>query len=233
MTANSTHPEQAERVLAAYLRWAPDLFARVFPIKAHCLHSCRITLDALRHFGISAEPESVRASVFNDIWFAKFMEAGGVPRSNELARRWGADGARCYRIGGCSASGPEWPGHLVIRTGNHVIDPAMGQFSIPDDGIVMPPAGFLTLDSERCRTFEEGGVIPTQGIRGWYAIERQRHDTSYLSRRGFAQRADHQRITDILVALIAEDLERGEGGGAAMSRVGRGTSGPRRRRRGH
>ena len=129
-----------ERIIDAYLHHASEVFAAVFTPNC-CLNASRVTLDVLRHFGITAHPESVLVSLYNPTWVLLVEAHGRRPVTEAEAQQWVAMGGWCLGCGGLkepSEAHGGWDGHLVVRVGSMIIDPSAGQFDRPEKGIMVP-----------------------------------------------------------------------------------------------
>lgn len=126
-----------------------------------CILATRIGVRALEIVGVPARPLTVRVIVYNGPLF-KRMQAGMVPADTAELVRWGdEDGS--YSLGlGFGENDSKWAGHLVIVSGDRMLDPTIPQANRPHWGIRVEP-----LVAEAPASFLEGRqrlVLTTNGV---------------------------------------------------------------------
>jgi hypothetical protein len=121
-------------VVDALLRTGWREIERYYINPGRCIASARITIEVLNDYGISAEPVSVDAAVFNET-AVRLLEdpdaeipAGGKPYVIFIGPEAGP------------ALAGKWPGHLVaVAAGRLLIDLTLPEFSRPASGIDLQP----------------------------------------------------------------------------------------------
>lgn len=131
-----------------------------------CVFSTRVGLDALRYFGVDAEPFPVKAIVGNREWVEAVDRIQAGEKLN--AREVEATGARFVEIDTADLKPmPDgrrgFPGHLVIALpwADEIVDLDLGQFRREHKNIYVPrvghfnvPQGFFTEGSATGYKFE-------------------------------------------------------------------------------
>jgi hypothetical protein len=155
-------PTKALRRIVAVL---PAVIAPCMRSHGRCIAATRIGVEALRHFGVKAQPLAVDVQVFNAAAVQWVIE-GQPGGTDEFVRRG------CYYLsslrGPCAGErpptrinvGPTWDGHLVA----HV--PALGviadfdfrQLARPEFGIVTAPAMVAGWDGDLQECVLDGGA---------------------------------------------------------------------------
>jgi hypothetical protein len=156
-----TYPDDA--VVWALHTVAPEIIAADFPEHLdHCILATRIGIEALRYFGIEAEPRPVIAMFFNKVEADGFDTGLDGEAVKALPGAWG--------VGiGVDRNAPDkrhgWNGHLVIEITGYLIDLNSGQASRPEQQMPVPSS--LTL--KRPAVFE-GRLAYTleDGVRAVY-----------------------------------------------------------------
>ncbi len=131
---NERDKPTAARVIASLVAVARPVMSKQGWDRDTCIAGSRIGIEALKRYGVAAQPLSVGFLALN-------------PAAN--AHRKGLPvpvGAKEPRIVYCHHRGPErpWKGHVVITTEGRLIDLTLDQFARPDLDLVLEPATFET-----------------------------------------------------------------------------------------
>jgi hypothetical protein len=151
------------KALARLVAYAPPVIAAHAKPQPRCVLATRIGLDVLSALGIAAAPMPVVLDAANAAYF-EWCEAGEP------------DGFEGYRARRCwlmsndprkrglqlrRAIANPWPGHLVLRVQDQIVDLDLQQLARPAFGITPPPALMLPWPSDQpaaLATFEWGAV---------------------------------------------------------------------------
>ena len=113
-------------MIRVYARTARPIILRYFNRRS-CVASSRITIEALKFFGIAARPVPVRFLVRAPALNAVFMSGVTAEDRAEIA---GASGSRFVLLAPgpqISGGGIGWNGHVIVKTREFLIDPSFDQ----------------------------------------------------------------------------------------------------------
>jgi hypothetical protein len=145
-----------------------------------CINSTRVLFDVFRAVGIAAQAVSVRTRIYSPGFVNRAYRAGRMPESSEEVHSWtAAAGVWSVGIGyGIDQGKQKWPGHLVLRSDDHLIDATIDQANRPQHGIVMPPMLMLARVPDAFWRAENLLGVEVNGAQVVY--EARPHDTSYV-----------------------------------------------------
>lgn len=114
-----------------------------------CLQSSRVGLEALRYFGVHAEPKIVRAIAGNEPWLDWMFELDWQPGPGKKPmpeEAWAVGVDPEYKPGE-----RRFPGHMVLLVGDGLLDLSSGQLSRPERGMRVSPTVWTPLLEEARR----------------------------------------------------------------------------------
>jgi hypothetical protein len=187
-----------ETVIALATSWSQLSHEPGWPlIPSHCINGTRIGIEALRHFGVEAEPLSVRFAVFNRKgWSAAQI---GMP-----FEEWPQDAWSVGINEGSVTAGENWAGHLVIHVPEWcVVDLSAEQFARParelfiDGPLILP------------------GPPPDPGVEAFHQMDngvivhmnRWPDNTGWESAPGWQRTPTNRAVLRSVIALMEEKAE--------------------------
>lgn len=186
--------EQPSAALLTYAEIASVAFSRGTMLISRCLNASWITARTLRRLGLPAQPMSVDATLGNAAMLRLLQKHGRGPTTQAEGKAWADAGAWMIQCDPDRSPEDEannrFPGHVVVLSGDWVVDAAASQFHRPARRIAAPevllfkaPVGFAT--------GEEAAEVP--GMYGDMAVYRARPwDRRHEHAEGFS--ASHLNI---------------------------------------
>jgi hypothetical protein len=158
-----------------------------------CINSTRVLFDVYRAVGIPAEAVSVRTRIYSPGFVERVHREGRMPKTPEELQSWTSEpGVWSVGIGyGIGHGKNKWPGHLVLRSGSHLIDATIDQANRPQHGIVMPAMLLLAQVPEAFWRGEEPLAAEINDCHILY--EARPNDNSYLGSPAWSGRSHRGR----------------------------------------
>jgi hypothetical protein len=169
-----------------------------------CINSTRVLFDVYRAAGIPADAVSVRARIYSPGFVERAHREGRMPVTPEELQSWTSEpGVWSVGIGyGINHGKQKWPGHLVLRSGSHLIDATIDQANRPQHGIVMPAMLLLAQVPEAFWRGEEPFAAEINDCQTVY--EARPNDNSYLGSPAWSGRS---HIEGAVAAELVRYLE--------------------------
>lgn len=128
-------PRVREKILKAAGSVVSEVFPRYFD-ESCCINGCWVFCDVLARWGVPSRPVHVQLDAANSVMVQALEEAAARVQRGGVAAPPPAGGhlLSCGRGG----DGPGYDGHVVVLSGEFLLDPTLGQFSRPAKGIPLP-----------------------------------------------------------------------------------------------
>ncbi len=127
----------------------PELLRQVG--RGSCVQATRVGIEALRYFGVKAEPLTVMMICGNLAW-AEWMKLDTFGSEQMPDEAWSVGIDPVLHPGERG-----FPGHLVIEVDGNLLDLDAGFYSRPDRGIHIPPTVLIPLATDR-KIIENGNL---------------------------------------------------------------------------
>jgi len=195
------------QIMQAWTETAPVIWDRTMMDPDHCLNGSRVTIDALKHFGISAKPLSVFCEAYNAVWWEQMVKAGRHVTSIEESNGWAALGGHSIAIETTPnpSLGVGWPGHLVVIAGGKMLDASTEQFTREARKMIYPRVivceiedGFMD-GTPALYEFPDGAKLS-------YKV--RPNDKSYLDMSGFQRHKYNRATTGYLITAMERHIRR-------------------------
>jgi hypothetical protein len=138
--------ERTNFILRLLLEYARPIILEEFKTDS-CIASTRIGLDVLDHYGILAEPLTVKTTIFNPVMLQRHESGERLPTNDAEMQEWvGKYRAWAIGLGFGGDQGPhKWPGHLVLHAEKTtMLDLSIDQANRPQWDISLHPFGTNT-----------------------------------------------------------------------------------------
>lgn len=152
---------------------APRVMDRAGFGKRRCIVSTRVAVEVLKRFGVEATPVPVEIGAANR---AHILRSARLAAGKITEDAYHASGARIVVIDTNPETTGGWPGHLVARVGDRMLDLNVGQIGRP--GIEVPPAlvlevspGFWDSDTEVKYQLPDGGLLAYKRLTKFVSFE--------------------------------------------------------------
>jgi hypothetical protein len=190
---------RAGDALLLYAKVAPDVLYTHFSPDC-CLNGTRVFLDVMQAFNIEAQAVATHVIVANPPMWRLMRTTGSMPRSEEEAASWAAEGAWSIEVSGELGARDEygWPWHLVAVAGDVIVDSSARQFNRPARKILTPDVLVMRNVSP---DFVTGGAVAYKLPTGTIASYRGRPDVRFDDLPGFQRTSGN-------IAVAAEIIER-------------------------
>jgi hypothetical protein len=191
--------------IVAFTQAAAQIFPMSMDQPRYCINAVRIGIDALKEFGVTAKPMSVRVEYMNKIWYDFMLENDGWPKNDEQRDELIAKGGYCVGIDTKAPTTPDnWPGHLIMLAEAHIIDPSAIQFNRPAKGIDVPPVMMFNYPPG----FEKGKRVAHFGNETGAACfyTARPNDRSFFQASGFQRHPGNQELTALTIAYMRKLL---------------------------
>jgi hypothetical protein len=147
-----------------------------------CLNAVRVTIDALRKFGVEVRPVSVG------------VKARGVSGGEHYL----------VEIDTWTSNADVYPGHVVGVCGEVLIDPSAGQFNRPEKGIRIPPVFMATVND----SFWKGEPAAFANASGTHIQYTPRlEDKEFFTTAGFKRSPQNLEVLHDVVEAMRRKLK--------------------------